>query len=145
MPKRSHQRLGAHVALAAWLTLGLAITAASCDILTTSLVRTAVPAYVLILYDLVLVSLGVLVRGFSSSNRGIPFLLGCSRKGGVRGFLCLLNLVECPTIPTRTFLYSQTATLLRHASSLHQCRFRQCICTSPQTASGRRFAPCRPS
>lgn len=46
-------------------------------------------------YDVVLALICVLMRALSSSKTGmLPFLHACSRKGGVRGFLSWLNLVQ---------------------------------------------------
>ena len=46
-------------------------------------------------YDIALASVGVLVRALASRKVGaLPFFHACSRKGSVRGFLSLLNLVQ---------------------------------------------------
>ena len=53
------------------------------------------PLPVLAVYDVILAALGVLVRALSSRKTGnLPFFHACSRKGTVRGFLSLLNLVQ---------------------------------------------------
>jgi len=53
------------------------------------------PVPVLTAFDLMLAFLGVLVRALSSHKTGnLPFFHACSRKGSVRGFLSLLNLVQ---------------------------------------------------
>ena len=56
---------------------------------------TTPPLPVLAAYDVTLAALGVLVRALASRKVGaMPFWHSCSRKGSVRGFLALLNLVQ---------------------------------------------------
>jgi len=89
-------------ALVTWLAVGVAVTASLCDVwpgMAQERPQSNASALLLAAYDIGLAGLGVLVRALSTSKKSrTPFLFGVaslsSRKGGIRGFLSMLNLVQ---------------------------------------------------
>ena len=95
-----YARMLASVALVIWLSIAAVVTFMTCKVIPEPEMHAVssdetVLHWLLAVFDITLAALGVLVRAFATSKRGtIPFLAGCSRKGGVRGMLSMLNLMQ---------------------------------------------------